>query len=160
MQVSAMNCPQCGSANEEGSRQCTECGASLAKSGETTVMLSPVGLPDEEVFADIASLVADHPVLVVTKGPFRGQYFELLDSEITLGRDPGSDIFLDDITVSRKHAKITVSDDSVLVSDLCSLNGTYVNQERQEQAQLKAGDELQIGKFKMLFLSGKPQAES
>ncbi len=72
----------------------------------------------------------------------------------TAGRHPDSDIFLDDVTVSRRHAEIVVVGDGFLVRDVGSLNGTYVNRERIDEAPLANGDELQIGKFKLVFLQG------
>jgi pSer/pThr/pTyr-binding forkhead associated (FHA) protein len=99
-------------------------------------------------------------VLVVHQGAKAGSRI-VLDSDLTTaGRHPDSDLFLDDITVSRRHAEIRRSTDGTYeVSDTGSLNGTYVNRERIEHAGLRSGDELQIGKFKLVFLLGEAEAE-
>jgi pSer/pThr/pTyr-binding forkhead associated (FHA) protein len=90
----------------------------------------------------------------VRRGPNAGSRF-LLDKEVvTAGRHPESDIFLDDITVSRRHAEIRRGPDGFTVHDVGSLNGTYLNRERVEDGELVAGDELQIGKFKLVFFAG------
>jgi pSer/pThr/pTyr-binding forkhead associated (FHA) protein len=97
---------------------------------------------------------SEGPVLVVRKGPQPGERFFVDRGKLTIGRDPESDIFLNDITVSRAHAVIECKDDVVSVSDAGSLNGTYVNGEVCDTAVLKNGDVVQIGTFQMLFLSG------
>ena len=94
-------------------------------------------------------------MLVVRRGPNAGSRF-VLDGEVTaLGRHPESDIFLDDITVSRRHAVIERTDDGFTVRDAGSLNGTYVNRERVDEARLRTGDELQIGRFRLSFVLGE-----
>ncbi|MGH3579261.1 MAG: FHA domain-containing protein [Mycobacterium sp.] len=91
-------------------------------------------------------------LLVVKRGPEVGARFAL-DAAITkAGRHPESDIFLDDITVSRRHAEFVTSDQVTTIRDVGSLNGTYVNRERIEEARLSSGDEVQIGKFKLLYV--------
>jgi pSer/pThr/pTyr-binding forkhead associated (FHA) protein len=78
-----------------------------------------------------------------------------MDADVThIGRHPDSDIFLDDITVSRRHAELRRGAEGFALHDVGSLNGTYVNRERVEQADLHSGDEIQIGKFKLVFLTG------
>jgi pSer/pThr/pTyr-binding forkhead associated (FHA) protein len=90
----------------------------------------------------------------VKRGPNAGSKF-FLDTDVTeVGRHPDSSIFLDDITVSRRHAELRRSGTAFSLSDVGSLNGTYVNRERVEQAELRSGDEIQIGKFKLVFLTG------
>ena len=92
-------------------------------------------------------------VLVVTRGPNLGARYLLDDNVTVAGRHPDSDIFLDDITVSRRHVEISHVDASTFrIRDVGSLNGTYVNRERIEEATLKPGDEVQIGKFKLVYL--------
>lgn len=148
-----MDCRKCGSKIDAGSEFCQACGAAVnpAKEVDTTLALSPVEV--EEEYKELEIGLAEGPALVVKKGPFIGQKFNLAKKEITLGRDPNSDIFLDDVTVSRNHAKIVTSDDSVTVMDIGSLNGTYVNQELIEERQvLFSGDELQIGKYQLVFI--------
>jgi len=93
---------------------------------------------------------------VVKRGPNAGSRF-LLDNELTeVGRRPDSDIFLDDVTVSRRHAEFYRHRGRFAVRDVGSLNGTYVNRERIEETALSGGDEVQIGKFRLVFLQGRP----
>lgn len=147
-----MQCKKCGSRNEKGDEFCRKCGEPVASEVETTITLSPVEI--EEEFGELEVSSAEEPILIVKKGPYIGHRFNLTKEEVTLGRDPASDIFLDDVTVSRHHARINVSEDKVSIIDVGSLNGTYVNQERIEETRfLKTNDELQIGKFKLIFLS-------
>jgi pSer/pThr/pTyr-binding forkhead associated (FHA) protein len=98
-------------------------------------------------------------LLVVTRGPNAGSRL-VLDKAITsAGRHPGSDIFLDDVTVSRRHAEFQVDENNaVQVVDVGSLNGTYVNREPVDTATLAHGDEVQLGKFRLVFLTGGPHA--
>jgi pSer/pThr/pTyr-binding forkhead associated (FHA) protein len=94
-------------------------------------------------------------LLVVKRGPNAGSRF-LIDKDVTTaGRHPESDIFLDDVTVSRRHAEFRRKDGQFIVHDVGSLNGTYVNRERVEETLLSSGDELQIGKFKLTFYAGE-----
>jgi pSer/pThr/pTyr-binding forkhead associated (FHA) protein len=155
-----MRCPKCGFENEESAVVCARCQEPLEykEKQETTIILPPSEIVEEEL-QEVEAVPAEKPLLVVTKGPFAGQKFELSPGELTVGRDPGSDIFLDDITVSRRHAKLIIDGENVLIVDSGSLNGTYVNRKRVEQKALRSGDEVQIGKFKMLFLSQKSKAE-
>jgi pSer/pThr/pTyr-binding forkhead associated (FHA) protein len=114
------------------------------------VELPPVGLTAEEVAA-IHALPPTSALLVMQRGPSAGARF-LLDAErTTAGRSTQSDIFLDDVTVSRKHAEFVREGQQFWVRDVGSLNGTYVNRSRIDQAALRAGDEVQIGKFRMTF---------
>lgn len=108
--------------------------------------------------AAIDALPAGSALLVVQRGPNAGARF-LLDAEkTTAGRRPDSDIFLDDVTVSRKHAEFVRRDGQFLVRDVGSLNGTYVQRDRIEEAVLREGDEVQIGKFRMVFHPSKQVA--
>ncbi len=161
-------CTQCGSANPEGARFCSNCGNPLTRgapgeqAGETTSIISlggpeaPEVEPSEELAADLAAadaLPADTGLLVVRRGPNAGSRF-LLDSDLTTaGRHPDSDIFLDDVTVSRRHAEFYRQRGTFSVRDVGSLNGTYVNRERIEEATLNGGDEVQVGKFRLVFLA-------
>ena len=109
-------------------------------------------LGEEELALAIPELAGGSGVLVVKRGPDTGAKY-VLDKEVTrVGRHPESDIFLDDITVSRRHAEFVREDAAYQLSDVGSLNGTYVNRERIEKALLVSGDEVQIGKFKLVFL--------
>ena len=104
---------------------------------------------------DPTGLPAGSALIVVERGPNAGSRF-LLDQPVTsVGRHPRSDIFLDDVTVSRRHAEFYREGGRFTVRDVGSLNGTYVNRERIEEAQLIGGDEVQIGKFRLLFLTSQ-----
>ena len=109
----------------------------------------------EEAGTPQADLEAGQALLVVQRGPNAGSKF-LIDKDVTTaGRHPDSDIFLDDVTVSRRHAEFRRKDGQFYVHDSGSLNGTYVNRQRVEEALLANGDELQIGKFKLTFYAGE-----
>ncbi len=107
-------------------------------------------LPAEDQ-ATIEALNPGTALLVVLRGPNTGARFLLDAQEITVGRNPDSDIFLDDVTVSRKHATFRREGDGYAVADVGSLNGSYVNRERIDQATLTTGDEVQIGKFRLVY---------
>ncbi len=94
-------------------------------------------------------------LLMVLRGPNSGARFLLDDSEISSGRHPQSDIFLDDVTVSRRHAVFLRDNEGYRVRDVGSLNGTYVNRKRIDEAALGAGDEVQIGKFRLMYFLGR-----
>ena len=117
----------------------------------------PADVPDSDYHLsreEQATVDALHPgtaLLIVLRGPNTGARFLLDDAEVTTGRGPESDIFLDDVTVSRKHAVFSREDKSFGVRDVGSLNGTYVNKERIDQAGLRTGDEVQIGKFRLVY---------
>jgi pSer/pThr/pTyr-binding forkhead associated (FHA) protein/ribosomal protein L40E len=163
-------CTGCGEANPENARYCWKCGTALIRSGsdratagETTSMIftgaeTAEAEAGDESAADAAAIDTLPPntaLLVVRRGPNAGSRF-LLDSELTeVGRRPDSDIFLDDVTVSRRHAEFYRHQGTFAVRDVGSLNGTYVNRERIEQAALSGGDEVQIGKFRLVFLQGR-----
>ncbi|MFH5822994.1 FHA domain-containing protein [Georgenia sp. AZ-5] len=101
--------------------------------------------------AAVEALPPSSALLIVQRGPNAGARF-LLDSErTTAGRHPSSDIFLDDVTVSRKHAEFLAVEGGFAVRDVGSLNGTYVNRERIDSVPLKAGDEVQIGKYRLTY---------
>jgi FHA domain len=135
---------------------------SATRPGETTSTLS-LGRADEadlaeDLFPDSASFGALPPgsaLLLVMRGPNAGSRFRLDGDLTTAGRHPDSDIFLDDVTVSRRHAEFYRHGGTFTVRDVGSLNGTYVNRERIEEADLTGGDEVQIGKFRLLFLTGQ-----
>ena len=118
---------------------------------------SPEAETNEEVVG-LEGLSAGTALLVVKRGPNAGSRFQLDRDKVTAGRHPESDIFLDDVTVSRRHAEFRRTSDGFEVADIGSLNGTYVNREPIEVSTLSNGDEVQIGKFRLVFLSGD-QAE-
>ena len=152
-----MYCNNCGHKNPDGANFCSSCGAPLADAsgGDTTVTFMPGELEtdlDEEVHIAPEELEGDRGVLIVKRGPNAGSKF-FMDTDVTnIGRHPESDIFLDDITVSRRHAEIRRSEGFSL-HDVGSLNGTYVNREPIDTAILSGGDEVQIGKFRLVFLT-------
>lgn len=161
-----MKCRECGHENPSENKFCSNCGAMLEASSEaeTTAIFTPpeaeVEKKEEEKSAlPLGELKEEEPVLVVTKGPNRGEKFLLRKSEITVGRHPESDIFLSDITVSRNHAKIAQEPGGHVLYDVGSLNGTYLNRKRIERCVLSDGDELQIGKFKLMFLTGREKSQ-
>lgn len=149
-----MYCVKCGHKNPEGSHFCALCGAALDAPEDTTVSLLPDEMEvEEELGVSLEELHPGQALLVVKRGMNTGSRF-LLDKDVTTtGRHPSSDIFLNDITVSRRHAEILREGGRFVVKDVGSLNGTYVNRERVDVAELSSGDELQIGKFKLVFLS-------
>jgi pSer/pThr/pTyr-binding forkhead associated (FHA) protein len=151
-------CNQCGHRNPGSSNFCSSCGAPLDVRGEehtiTLVSAEEVADPSGDVAIDVDDLPAGTGVLLVKRGPGAGSRF-VLDDTVSAGRHPESDIFLDDVTVSRRHAEVVRQGDRYIVRDVGSLNGTYVNRERIEtEAPLNNGDELQIGRFKLVFLRG------
>ncbi|WP_338062996.1 glycogen accumulation regulator GarA [Williamsia herbipolensis] len=119
-----------------------------ANSGSTT----------ESAETAVERLSAGTALLVVKRGPNAGSRFLLDQTTTSAGRHPDSDIFLDDVTVSRRHAEFRLGDNEFQVVDVGSLNGTYVNREPVDSAVLANGDEVQIGKFRLVFLSG-PHAD-
>jgi pSer/pThr/pTyr-binding forkhead associated (FHA) protein len=157
-------CDQCGHQNAEDARFCARCGRQLGRAAagdsgvsDQTSTLAIGGLDVDELDEEAAEIVEELPagfaLLVVQRGPNAGSRF-LLDQEVTTaGRHPDSDIFLDDVTVSRKHATFTRTPSGYVVADAGSLNGTYLNRERIESAPLGSGDEVQIGKFRLLFFT-------
>jgi pSer/pThr/pTyr-binding forkhead associated (FHA) protein len=162
--VARVFCTACGTENLPGSRFCANCGAALplaAAGPDVTSTISTTGsLPevDSEFSAEdhrgaIDALTPGSALLVVKRGPNAGSRF-LLDQDVTsAGRHPDSDIFLDDVTVSRRHAEFRREGSGYTVHDVGSLNGTYVNRERIDAAPLSGGDEVQIGKFRLVYLT-------
>ena len=172
-----MYCARCGRPNPEQARYCSNCGAQLRststgsfsavpseRGGETTSIINADGGEAEYYdepspdYSAADTLPQGTALLVVLRGPNAGSRF-LLDSDFTsAGRHPDSDIFLDDVTVSRRHAEFyRHGDHRFTVRDVGSLNGTYVNRERIEEAELFGGDEVQIGKFRLLFMTRSPE---
>ncbi len=143
------SCPSCGYDNPLGSNFCSSCGGQL----RTTV-----NSETEQILVSEAGGTGHPPdlggaVLVVRQGPKRGSRIALDADVISIGRGEESDIFLDDITVSRNHARLDRVGPGFRVTDEGSLNGTYVNKELIEAANLADGDEVQVGKFKLVYLA-------
>ena len=164
-------CTQCGHSNTDDARFCSNCGAALKpaarrrrRPGETSTITIGGGLRARASRRDKSEgAVHRRPGRPSTRcrrarrcsssgvGPTRGSRF-LLDSDTTTaGRHPSSDIFLDDVTVSRRHAEFVRVADGFSVRDVGSLNGTYVNRERIDEATLAGGDEVQVGKYRLVF---------
>lgn len=150
-------CNQCGHRNPPESNFCSSCGSPLDVLDDRTITLTAVDplqdAPggDDDLVIPVGELSKDDGVLIMRAGAQAGARF-LLNGDLTrLGRHPDSEITLDDITVSRRHAEVQRTAEGYVVADSGSLNGTYVNQERVERASLQHGDELQIGKFRLVF---------
>jgi len=153
--VSNIYCQECGFLNPEAANYCARCGALLVKEDEGTEATQTFTAEEgDDAPADaLEDLGITGPALVVRSGGGRaGETFHP-EGETTIGRSPDCGIFLDDVTVSRKHAVVSERDGAFLVEDQGSLNGTFVNRKRVESAQLEDGDELQIGKYRLTFLN-------
>lgn len=159
-------CNQCGHQNPAGSNFCSSCGAALERpeddSTSTTITFMPIEsageVADEEITVSLGEVPEGYGVLVVKRGPNAGSRFVLGEDKTDAGRHPDSDIFLDDITVSRRHAEFVRQGNNYIVRDVGSLNGTYVNRERIDEGTLRNGDEVQIGKFRLVFLAAGSEA--
>ena len=168
-------CTVCGTQNPDDARFCAQCGNRLQTSteepvvegdpsGESTATIN-LNAADKTETSDrqlnavdaaaVDALPSGHALLVVQRGPGSGSRFLLDQDVISAGRHPESEIFLDDVTVSRRHAEFHRDGDSFTVSDVGSLNGTYVNRDRIDRVRLTDGDEVQIGKFRLVFFSGR-----
>ncbi len=161
-------CTACGNQNPDEARFCAQCGTRLlpveeAAPSETTTTIT-FGMPERTDTSDrqlnpvdaaaVDGLPQGSALLVVQRGPSAGSRF-LLDTEVIgAGRHPDSDIFLDDVTVSRRHAEFRRAGAVFTVSDAGSLNGTYVNRDRIDKVVLNDGDEVQIGKYRLVFFAG------
>jgi ribosomal protein L40E len=154
--VSHRYCPECGFQNPETANYCARCGSLLVRdeNGEATMAFTPEHA-DEQGQPDLDELGVSGPALVVRSGGGRaGETFIVEGEETTVGRSPDCDIFLDDVTVSRRHAVVRRTGAGLEIEDLGSLNGTFLNRKRIESAmRLTDGDELQIGKYRLTFLS-------
>jgi hypothetical protein len=152
--VTHVYCQECGFQNPESANYCSRCGALLSK-GEPAVETTQTLSPDEvgELVHDEMGGI-DGPALVVRAGGGRaGETFRPGGPQTRIGRSPECEIFLDDVTVSRNHAILVERDGGFVVEDQGSLNGTFVNRRRIDNAKLDNGDELQIGKYRMTFIA-------
>ncbi|MDH4104253.1 MAG: FHA domain-containing protein [Thermoleophilia bacterium] len=151
--MSHVYCPECGFQNPEASNYCSRCGALLTTdTGAETTMSFDVDEEGEEVDL-LTALGITGPALVVRSGGgMAGQSFQPGEGRTLIGRSPECDVFLDDVTVSRRHAELARDDETFSIRDLGSLNGTYVNRKRIESAVLEDDDEVQIGKYRLTFL--------
>ena len=157
----ALHCPECGFVNAEGANYCSRCGAYLGAArekpatGEPATATYRIDETGELVPVDVEEVVAHEGAAVVIRagGGRVGESFALDHDRMTIGRRPDSDVFLDDVTVSRDHALLVKRGGDYYLDDLGSLNGTYVNRHRIESHRLEDGDELQVGKFKLTYIS-------
>lgn len=165
-------CTACGRNNPDDARFCAQCGTKLAaldvtqadqaSAVETTTTIT-FGAPERADTAErqlspvdaeaVDGLPRGHALLVVQRGPSAGSRFLLDQDVVKAGRHPQSEIFLDDVTVSRRHAEFKRSAEGFTVGDVGSLNGTYVNRDRIDQVELSDGDEVQIGKYRLVYFS-------
>ncbi len=150
--MSTVACHHCGNENTPEANFCSSCGMSLRRTESSMVDAKT------EVHSAITPVEGSSPTvggkvgtISITRGSNAGSRFVMRDVETAIGRHPESEIFLDDVTVSRRHAVIRLDDDTFSVEDVNSLNGTYVNGNRIESKELIAGDQLQVGKYLMLF---------
>jgi hypothetical protein len=156
--MSYVFCNRCGHRNPPESAFCSACGGTLDLPTDHTITLAKVDPlldapgPDDDVIVELDLSSTGIGVLVVRAGAQAGDRFVLASPLTRLGRHPDSEISLDDITVSRRHAEIQrLGDGGYEVRDAGSLNGTYVNQQRIDAVRLEHGDEVQVGKFRLVF---------
>ena len=153
-----MHCTECGFLNSEGANYCQRCGALLDRgegatpTGEPVTATYRIDETGELVPVDIEKVTARGPALVIRAGGGReGESFPVEGERMSIGRRPDSEVFLDDVTVSRDHALLIRRGEDWYLDDCGSLNGTYVNRARIESRRLEEADELQIGKYKLTF---------
>jgi pSer/pThr/pTyr-binding forkhead associated (FHA) protein len=151
-----MYCPECGFHQSDANNFCARCGARLAATDATGEITGSYAVKDIQAeTGEWQGPGIDGPTLAVRAGGPPGQMFALVADPVTIGRSPDSEVFLDDVTVSRNHALIMRAEGALVLRDLGSLNGTYVNRRRIEgDERLEDGDELQIGKFRLTYLAG------
>jgi pSer/pThr/pTyr-binding forkhead associated (FHA) protein len=152
----ALHCPECGFLNSEAANYCQRCGSSLARpEGSSEPATATYRIDDETgelIPVEPGQVTAQGPALVVRTGGGRaGESFAVQGERMSIGRRIESEVFLDDVTVSRDHAMLIKRGEQWHIDDLGSLNGTYVNRSRIDSHQLQDGDELQIGKYKLTF---------
>ena len=154
------HCGACGASSTESDRFCRNCGAPLPENTEqgfeSTGVVAVQDSGDLPLFdgTGVITLGPGEAALVVTRGPGAGEFYLLTGAEIKVGRAPDSGIFLDDVTVSRHHARFRNADSHWEILDSGSLNGTYVNRERIDSHVLSDHDEVQIGKYRFGYRQG------
>ena len=157
-----VRCVRCAHANPDDARFCSSCGAVVGTGSdeESTLTLAAVSHADEEdeLQRYLDGLPAGTGLLVVRSGPDAGASFRVDSDRTAIGRHPDSDVFLDDVTVSRRHVLLERTHDGFIARDAGSLNGTYVNHRRVDEARLDSGDEVQVGRYRLTFLIGSRTA--
>lgn len=149
MPVDPVTCPTCGFQNAPEANFCSACGTELPARDEATTGTIPV------VGVDVAG-EDEQGQLVVIRGDSAGARYPLTEALTTIGRHPDSLVFLDDVTVSRRHAEVVAnSDRTFTVRDVGSMNGTYLNGDRVQEAALREGAQLQIGRYRLVFVIGE-----
>jgi FHA domain len=151
--VSHVYCPECGFQSPAAVNYCARCGALLAHDtgGETTMSLEPDDVREEEP-TSLDETLGGTALVVRVGGGLAGERFTLANERTLVGRSPDCDVFLDDVTVSRRHAELLQQGDRFTIRDLGSLNGTFVNRHRVESVELHDDDEVQVGKYRLTFL--------
>jgi len=151
VEADGVPCPRCSVVNAPEANFCTACGAEI---------VAPDGSHDEETTGLFPQVGVDVPgpgevgQLIITRGATAGSKYSLSGAKVQIGRHPDSDIFLDDVTVSRRHAEVTLDGRQYVLSDVGSLNGTYVDGDRIESEVLREGAQIQVGKFRLVFVIG------
>jgi hypothetical protein len=155
----ALHCTECGFVNGEGANYCQRCGALLERAepaggagGDPVTATYRIDETGELIPVEMGEVTAHGPALVIRAGGGRvGESFPVEGEQMSIGRRPDSEVFLDDVTVSRDHALLIARGGDWYLDDCGSLNGTYVNRARIESHHLEEGDEVQIGKYKLTF---------
>lgn len=158
--VADVFCNNCGHKNPLGANFCSSCGTPLEKAVDdpTTITFLVDGggeVGESDIAFDLDDIPAGGGLLVVVRGPNAGARLALVKDVTTAGRHPEADLFLDDVTVSRRHAEFARVDAGFRIRDVGSLNGTYLNGERVDDGPLANGDEVQIGRYKLAFYAGR-----
>lgn len=165
-------CSNCGYELAPGDRFCAECGSAVvspaaqAAESDVTGTVHGLGLATSDTgpqpvleLPDIGPIEVGQHLLVIVRGPGAGTRIDLAGDIMIAGRAPEAAIFLDDITVSRHHARFEADGDEWNLIDLGSLNGTYVDRQRVDSVRLDPGDEIQIGKYRFQYVTGVPAGE-
>lgn len=155
-----MYCSHCGEAIAADANFCSACGTPVRREApsagdetSTTISIDLSAIDEDQGLVDLPTMPDGTGVFVVMRGPLSGSRFLLDSPSTTIGRHPEANILLDDVTVSRHHAEVRRGPGGLVLADLGSLNGTYVGDHRIEEHQLAMGDQVQIGRFKLLFVS-------
>ena len=153
--------PSPGSGSDRGAdtgRSASDAGPAAPDSRTTEHRAVDSSTPPGGVHVDRSAFGRHQGLFVVKQGPKAGARYALDSDVLSVGRDPSSDIFLDDITVSRHHAEVRREGARYWIRDVGSLNGTYVNRSLAEDGELSEGDEVQVGKFRLVFVHGTSSA--